>query len=64
MIESNEPRFMIERDLMQDKRNFLVDPPENTTYKFDMAVYSPVATATLKEDPNLANMRFELVPKM
>ncbi|KAG2184440.1 hypothetical protein INT43_000349 [Umbelopsis isabellina] len=51
-------------NLSLDKRNFLVDPPENTTYKFDMAVYSPVATATLKEDPNLANMRFLLVPKM
>ncbi|KAJ2958331.1 hypothetical protein NQZ79_g6069 [Umbelopsis isabellina] len=51
-------------NLSLDKRNFLVDPPESTTYKFDMAVYSPVATATLKEDPNLANMRFVLVPKM
>lgn len=50
--------------LSMDKRNFLVDPPENTTYRFDMAIYSPVATATLKEDPNLANMRFVLVPKM
>ncbi|CAO3665940.1 unnamed protein product [Umbelopsis vinacea] len=50
--------------LSLDRRNFLIDPPEDATYQFDLGVYGPVAAATLKEDPNLAKMRFELVPKV
>lgn len=48
----------------QDRRNFLIDPPEGAAYQFDLGIYGPVAAATLKEDPNLSKMRFELVPRM
>ncbi|GAB5588758.1 Synapse-associated protein 1 [Umbelopsis nana] len=51
-------------NLSMDRRNFLVDPPEGATYQFDLGIYGPVAAATLKADPNLAKMRFELVPKI
>nr|CAG8496355.1 11750_t:CDS:2 [Entrophospora candida] len=48
--------------LSQDKRNFTIPPPENTNFQFDMHVYFQTAMATLKSDPNLNRMRFELVP--
>ncbi|KAF9927858.1 Synapse-associated protein 1 [Linnemannia zychae] len=49
--------------LSKDKRNFLLPPPPGTDFVFDMKVYSSIAMATLKEDPNLNKMRFYLVPK-
>ncbi|CAH1758615.1 19821_t:CDS:10 [Entrophospora sp. SA101] len=48
--------------LSQDKRNFTIPPPENTNFQFDMHIYFQTAMATLKSDPNLNRMRFELVP--
>ncbi|CAO3661100.1 unnamed protein product [Umbelopsis ramanniana] len=50
--------------LSTDRRNFLIDPPEGAAYQFDLGIYGPVAAATLKEDPNLSRMRFELVPRL
>ena len=48
----------------QDKRNFTRDPPPGAKpFHFDYDVFSPIALATLQEDPRLQEMRFELVPK-
>lgn len=49
--------------LSQDKRNFLRNPPPGVPFAFDYQTSYPVAMATLKEDPNLEKMRFDLVPK-
>ena len=49
--------------LSQDKRNFLRNPPTGVQFQFDFEASFPVALATLPEDPNLKEMRFELVPK-
>ncbi|KAH8550195.1 hypothetical protein BGW37DRAFT_521422 [Umbelopsis sp. PMI_123] len=51
-------------NLSLDRRNFLVEPPEGAAYQFDLSVFGPVAAATLREDPNLSKMRFELVPRI
>ncbi|KAG9298818.1 hypothetical protein G9A89_015839 [Geosiphon pyriformis] len=48
--------------LSQDKRNFLIPPPENTNFQFDLTVYYQTAMAVLNADSNLNRMRFELVP--
>ncbi|CAG8555738.1 2771_t:CDS:2 [Ambispora leptoticha] len=48
--------------LSKDKRNFLINPPENTNFQFDLNVYYQTAMAVLNADPNLNRMRFELVP--
>ncbi|KAI8835180.1 hypothetical protein BJ741DRAFT_226863 [Chytriomyces cf. hyalinus JEL632] len=47
----------------QDKRNFLVSPPDGTDFVFDMPKYLPTALAILQIDKQLEQMRFELVPK-
>ncbi|KAI9352071.1 hypothetical protein BDR26DRAFT_850299 [Obelidium mucronatum] len=49
--------------LSQDKRNFLVSPPEGTDFKFEMRRFLPMALAILKADPELEKMRFDLVQK-
>ncbi|RDD45867.1 Synapse-associated protein 1 [Trichoplax sp. H2] len=50
--------------LSKDRRNFLRSPPSGAEFRFDAAIYYPVAMVTLEEDGNLMNMRFELVPKL
>lgn len=50
--------------LSQDKRNFVRSPPNDANFQFDPQQCYPVALSLLKEDPNLGNMRFELVPKL
>lgn len=49
--------------LSTDKRNFLRNPPSGVQFNFDFDHHYPIAMATLKEDPNLEKMRFDLVPK-
>ncbi|KAJ3067596.1 Synapse-associated protein 1 [Podochytrium sp. JEL0797] len=49
--------------LSQEKRNFLVSPPEGTDFTFDMKDFLPVALAILQTDKLLEKMRFDLVPK-
>ena len=48
----------------QDRRNFVRSPPAGVEFNFDYEVSYPIAQAILAEDPNLGEMRFELVPKM
>ena len=48
---------------LQDSRNVLRNPPPGVQFLFDFAKSYPVAMATLKEDPRLQKLRFELVPK-
>lgn len=50
--------------LSQDKKNFVRNPPAGVQFDFDLQSSLPVALAILKEDPNLAKMRFEIVPKL
>lgn len=50
--------------LSQDKRNFVRSPPAGVLFDFDMESSFGVALALLREDPELAKMRYELVPKM
>lgn len=50
--------------LSQDKRNFVRNPPAGLTFEFDLQSSLPVALSILKEDPQLAKMRFEVVPKL
>ncbi|KAI9318256.1 hypothetical protein BX666DRAFT_1936561 [Dichotomocladium elegans] len=49
--------------LSKDQRNFTIPPPDDTQFQFDMKAYSQSAAAALKHDPNLAHMRFTLVPQ-
>lgn len=49
--------------LSKDKRNFVRAPPSGVTFEFDYSLVSSVAMALLQEDPQLENMRYELVPK-
>ncbi|CEP08974.1 hypothetical protein [Parasitella parasitica] len=46
-----------------DERNFLIPPPSDTSFQFDFNAYSQSAQAALKQDKNLAHMRFLLVPQ-
>ena len=49
---------------LQDKRNFLRDPPPGSrNFDFNYEAMYPVAMATLQEDDRLREMRFQLVPK-
>lgn len=48
--------------LSTDARNFLRSPPDGVQFQFEFDHYFPVAQATLKEDANLRQMRFKLVP--
>lgn len=50
--------------LSQDKRNFVRNPPAGVQFDFDLQSSLPVALAILKEDENLAKMRYEIVPKL
>lgn len=48
---------------MQDERNLTIPPPEDTSFQFDIKAYSQSAAAALKYDPELAKLRFQLVPQ-
>nr|XP_027195640.1 synapse-associated protein 1-like isoform X2 [Dermatophagoides pteronyssinus] len=50
--------------LSQDKRNFVRSPPAGVEFPFDMNDSYPIALALLREDPELAKMRYEIVPKL
>ncbi|KAF7492110.1 Synapse-associated protein 1 [Sarcoptes scabiei] len=50
--------------LSKDKRNFVRSPPSGVEFDFDMTASHPVALALLREDPDLAKMRYEIVPKL
>ncbi|XP_034171258.1 synapse-associated protein 47kD isoform X4 [Osmia lignaria lignaria] len=50
--------------LSTDKRNFLRPPPEGVDFPWDFEAVQPMAEATLALDPNLKDMRFQLVPKV
>jgi len=50
--------------LSSDRRNFVRSPPTGVDFQFVYDNMYPVALATLKEDPELEKMRFELVPKV
>lgn len=50
--------------LSKDKRNFLRAPPAGAQFEFDYQLAQPVALAVLDHDPNLTEMRFQLVPKV
>ncbi|KAG0183429.1 Synapse-associated protein 1 [Apophysomyces sp. BC1021] len=47
-------------EIATDQRNFLIPPPEDTSFQFDMKAYGKSAAAALKEDPELSKMRFLL----
>ncbi|KAI8378438.1 hypothetical protein BD560DRAFT_422026 [Blakeslea trispora] len=49
--------------ISKDERNFLIPPPEDTHFQFDLNAYSASAQAALKEDHLLSKMRFLLVPQ-
>ncbi|RUS22753.1 hypothetical protein BC937DRAFT_87250 [Endogone sp. FLAS-F59071] len=49
--------------LSTDKRNFLINPPADTGFQFDLAIYQRTAMAALRADPKLEHMRFVLVPR-
>lgn len=49
--------------LLQDKRNFLRDPPAGVQFHFEFDQMFPVALVMLQEDELLNRMRFDLVPK-
>ncbi|XP_026474141.1 synapse-associated protein of 47 kDa isoform X2 [Ctenocephalides felis] len=50
--------------LSTDRRNFVRAPPAGVDFAFDYDVSYPTAIAIMAEDPNLEEMRFELVPKI
>ncbi|XP_044576194.1 synapse-associated protein of 47 kDa isoform X6 [Cotesia glomerata] len=50
--------------LSTDRRNFVRAPPPGVEFDWDFEAVQPMAQATLALDPNLENMRFELVPKV
>lgn len=50
--------------LSKDKRNFLRAPPAGALFEFDYKQSQPMALALLEVDPNLKDMRFQLVPKV
>ncbi|XP_035232811.1 synapse-associated protein 1-like [Stegodyphus dumicola] len=49
--------------LSSDRKNFLRNPPPGV-FEFDLNEMLPIAEFLLKEDKNLAKMRFEIVPKL
>jgi len=51
-------------ELSKDKRNFVRAPPSGVTFDFEYESISGSAILLLKEDPNLHEMRFQLVPKI
>ncbi|KAG1474970.1 hypothetical protein G6F56_000011 [Rhizopus delemar] len=50
-------------EIPKDKRNLLISPPDDTNIQFDFNAYSLSAHAALKEDKELARLRFLLVPQ-
>lgn len=50
--------------LSTDRRNFVRSPPAGVQFDFDYDTYYPIALAILAEDPDLQQMRFDLVPKL
>ena len=48
---------------MQDKRNFLRNPPAGVQFHFDYEASFPIAMVMLEEDQDLKDMRFKIVPK-
>ncbi|CAO3645585.1 unnamed protein product [Mucor hiemalis] len=50
-------------EISEDERNFLIPPPEDTSFQFDLNAYSQTAQAALKQDKKLSEMRFLLVPQ-
>ncbi|KAI8341781.1 hypothetical protein BC941DRAFT_414433 [Chlamydoabsidia padenii] len=50
-------------DITKDERNFLIPPPDDTTFEFDLKAYSQSARAILTQDKALSHMRFILVPQ-
>lgn len=51
-------------ELSKDQRNFIRSPPSGVTIDFEHESISGAALTLLKEDPNLHDMRFQLVPKI
>jgi len=51
-------------ELSKDKRNFVRSPPSGVTFDFEYESISGAALTLLREDPNLHEMRFQLVPKL
>lgn len=62
-MRSYSMRVKCTRDSLQEKRNFLRNPPAGVQFSFDYSAAYPVALTVLQEDANLQQMRFELVPK-
>jgi len=50
--------------ISQDPKHFLEDPPITRTDQTEFIKIEVIASELLKLDPNLAKMRFELVPKL
>ncbi|KAI8096979.1 uncharacterized protein BX664DRAFT_356272 [Halteromyces radiatus] len=50
-------------EIPEDQRNFIIPPPEDTTFEFDLKAYSQSARAILTQDKALSHMRFLLVPQ-
>ncbi|XP_054000430.1 synapse-associated protein 1 isoform X2 [Hylaeus anthracinus] len=50
--------------LSTNQRNFLRPPPEGVNFGWNFEAVQPMAQAILALDPNLENMRFQLVPKV
>jgi len=48
---------------VQDKRNFLRNPPAGVQFHFDYEAIFPVAMVMLEEDQDLKELRFKIVPK-
>ena len=48
---------------MQDKRNFLRNPPAGVQFHFDYEAIFPIAMVMLEEDQDLRELRFKIVPK-
>jgi len=48
---------------LQDKRNFLRNPPAGVQFHFDYESIFPVAMVMLEEDQDLRELRFKIVPK-
>ncbi|ORZ20225.1 hypothetical protein BCR42DRAFT_408262 [Absidia repens] len=49
--------------ITKDERNFIIPPPDDTTFEFDLKAYSQSARAILTQDKALSHMRFLLVPQ-
>lgn len=50
--------------LSADRRNFLMPPPQGAQFELDVESYYATALATMREDPRLEQIRYELVPKL